>query len=74
MKKSFWLSLGFLLFLLGFTALVLMIVGIQLTFLAWIDKPGLTFGLIVRLLMIIVGLVIVYLTATDWRNQDEDPE
>jgi len=72
MKKTLWVCTGFLMFIIGFTALVLSLVGIRLSYLTWIDAPGGLFGFLVRILMIIVGVVIVYLTVTDWRNQDDD--
>ncbi len=69
MKKTLWVSAGFLLFIIGFTALVLSLVGIKLSYLTWIDAPGALFGFLVRIVMIISGVVIVYLSVTDWRNQ-----
>ncbi len=70
MKKALWLSVGFLLFIIGFTALVLSIIGVQFAFLTWIDAPGGLFGMIAKILMIVAGIVVVYLTATDWRAED----
>lgn len=71
MKKAIWITIGFLLFIIGFTALVLMVIGAQLSYLAWIDSPSPLFGFLMRILMIVGGVVIVYLTVTDWRNQEE---
>ena len=71
MKKATWVSIGFLLFILGFVSLVLSLVGLKLSFLTWIDGPGAVFGFVVRVLMIVGGIVVVYLTTTDWRNQEE---
>lgn len=72
MKKALWLTIGFLLFIIGFTALVLMAIGVQLSYLTWIDVAGPVFGFLIRILLIVGGIVIVYLTATDWRNQEEE--
>ena len=72
MKKALWLTTGFLLFIFGFSALVLSIVGVQLAFLTWLDAPGGLFGMIAKILMIVAGIVIVYLTATDWQAEDEE--
>ena len=60
-RASAFLILGFLLFLFGFIALVLMLVGLQISFLAFIDYWGRTPGLVIRLLMVFGGVVIVYL-------------
>lgn len=59
-----------MLFLFGFMALALSLVGVQLTFLTWIDAPGKLFGFVTRLLMILGGIVIVVLTRTDWREEE----
>lgn len=72
MKKALWLTAGFLLFIIGFSALVLSIVGIKFAFLTWLDAPGGLFGVIAKILMIVSGIVIVYLTSTDWRADDEE--
>jgi hypothetical protein len=74
MKKSLWVSFGFLLFIFGFVSLVLSLVGLKLSFLTWIDGAGALFGFIVRILMVVGGVVIVYLSTTDWRNQDDDED
>ncbi|MEZ4952587.1 MAG: hypothetical protein R2825_03290 [Saprospiraceae bacterium] len=71
MKKTIWVTAGFLLFIIGFTALVLSLVGIKLSYLTWIDAPGALFGFLIRILMIIGGVVIVYMSVTDWRNQED---
>ena len=65
------MSVGFLLFILGFSALVLSVVGVKLAFLTWIDGVGPLVGLFIRILMIVGGIVMVYLTATDWRAEEE---
>ncbi len=72
MKKSIWLISGFLLFILGFSALVLSVVGVRLAFLTWLDAPGGLFGLIAKILMIVAGIVIVYLATFDWQREEED--
>ena len=70
MSKAIYTTIGFLLFVIGILALVLSLVGVQLSFLTWIDKPGRLFGFIVRLLMVFGGVVIVFLTRTDWREEE----
>ncbi|MBI5915451.1 MAG: hypothetical protein HY842_08745 [Bacteroidetes bacterium] len=70
MKKAGWITFAFLLFIFGFTALVLSVVGVKITFLAWLDAPGALFGFLMKIGMIVAGIVIVYLTTTDWRSED----
>jgi len=62
------LILGFLLFLFGFIALVLMLVGLQLSFLAFIDSWGRTVGLVIRLLMVFGGVVVVFLARSKFEK------
>ena len=72
MKKGVWSIIGFLLIMIGITALVLSVVGVQLAFLTWIDKRGKLVGFLVRLFMIMSGFIIIVLTRTDWRQENED--
>ena len=72
MKKTIWVSFGFLLFIIGFTALVLSLVGVKLSYLTWIDTPGSLFGFLMRISMIVAGIVIVYLSVTNWREQGDE--
>lgn len=66
-----WLTvLGFLLAGTGLFALILSFIGIQLSFLAWIDYPGKLFGFVTRLLMIMVGIILIYLTQTKFEGSD----
>ncbi len=66
--KSLWIILGFLLAGTGFMALILSLVGIQLSFLTFIDIPGPLFGFVTRLVMIVAGFVIIYMNLTRWRE------
>ncbi len=69
MKKAIWLVIGFLLFILGFSALVLSLVGVRLAMLAWLDVLGGWLSFLVKVLMVMAGIVVVYLTTTDWRSE-----
>ncbi len=67
MKRSFLMIAGFVIFVIGFIALVLSVVGLKLSYLAFIDRPGATFGFVVRLLMIIGGMVLFYLARSQYK-------
>ena len=70
-KQKIWLTVfGFLLAGTGAMALVLSFIGIQLSFLTWIDYPSKLLGFVIRLVMIMAGLVIIYLTRTDFEGND----
>lgn len=72
MSRGKYAILGFTLFLFGFLSLFLMLVGVQLSFLTWIDAAGRLLGFIIRIGMILSGVIIIYLTQTNWRNVDDD--
>jgi hypothetical protein len=72
MKKGLYSAIGFLLFIIGGTALVLSLVGVKLSFLTWIDAGGGLLGFVIRLSMLIGGIVIAALANTDWKNEDEN--
>ena len=69
MNKAIFTLVGFLLFLYGFLSLVLSMIGVQLTFLTWLDGAGRLYGFIFRLLMVLGGIIIVALVQTDWKRE-----
>ena len=71
LKGNNWLTvLGFLLAGTGILALVLSLIGIQLSFLTWIDSPGRLFGFLTRIFITLVGFILIYLTQTDMQPKD----
>lgn len=71
MKKGLLTLIGFLLFIIGGTALVLSLVGIKLSFLLWIDAAGGLLGFMIRIIMMIGGIVIAVLSMGNWREDEE---
>ncbi len=71
MSKTGWTVIGFLMFMLGFISLILQAVGLQFTFLMWLDALGPGWGFLFRLLILVAGLVVVYLVQTDWQEEEE---
>ena len=69
--RTIMMIIGFLLFVCGMLSLVLILIGANLSYLTWIDKPGSPRGILIRLLMIGGGLVISYL-ALNPPKDDED--
>ena len=67
-NKGIITALGFLLAGTGFLALVLSLVGVQLSFLTWIDQLGPLMGFILRLLMILIGGIIIYVSSTKFEG------
>lgn len=66
--KGFWSIIGFVLIMVGFSALALMLIGVQLSFLTWLDAPGRLIGFLLRIAMIIGGIVIIVLTRSNWKD------
>ena len=58
----------------GLYALILMLVGVQLSYLVWLDASGMLLGFVGRLLLIIVGAVLIMLGATDWQRERAEIE
>jgi hypothetical protein len=63
-------TIGFLLAGVGFLALVLSLVGVKLSYLVWLDRPGALFGFVAKLVMIIAGLVMIYMGKTDLEQEE----
>jgi hypothetical protein len=70
--RNIFLIIGFLLFIMGVLSLVLILIGANLSYLAWIDKPGSPRGIIIRILMIGGGLMMAYLALYPIKDEDEN--
>lgn len=67
MQKSLLTLTGFLLFIIGFLAVCLSLIGGQLTYLKWLkDLLGPVTTMIIYFCMIVVGLVLVILAKTNY--------
>lgn len=68
--RTIFMILGFVLFVLGMLSLVLILIGANFSYLAWMDKPGSPRGLLIRMFMIGGGLIMSYMAL----NPTEDDE
>lgn len=68
-RKGLWLLVGFLLVILGFSAIILQLVGINWAFLAFLEWGGLLLAFVLKLVMILAGVVVVVLANTDWDRE-----
>lgn len=59
-NKGLFSLIGFVLFLLGFTSLILSMVGIKISLLLWLDYFTPPIRLLIRLTMAIGGIVLVF--------------
>ena len=69
MNKGILSLIGFSLFLLGMLSLVLSLVSVQLSFLTWIEAGGRGIGLLIKLMMIVVGVVLIVVTRSDFEGK-----
>lgn len=71
MSKTGMTILGFVLLIVGVTAFVLHLVNVRFVFLRYLDSFGGGFSLLWRLLFIIAGFVLIYVSkSTPQRYQD----
>ena len=59
--KGWYTLLGFVLFFLGFLSIILSMIGVQFTFMKWMDMFGKGWGFLARLLLIATGIIIIIL-------------
>ncbi len=72
MQKSILSLIGFLLFLIGFLAVCLNLIGGQFTFLKWMkDSVGAQTSLIIQFIMIVFGIILVVLAQTNFGKEKE---
>ena len=62
--------IGFIFFIIGFTSLFLMMIGIQYSFLTWIDTLGKLPGFLIRLALIIGGFIMVAADGIEWGSEE----
>ncbi len=72
MNKVTFTTIGFVFFILGILSIVLSLIGVKFSFLAFIDKPGALFGFLIRLLMVFGGVIIIALAQTNWSQEGEE--
>ncbi len=70
MKKSWLMTLGFLLFVLGITSLTMTLVGARWAFLTFIESKSVPLlGFLVKVVMILAGVVCVVFANTNWEEE-----
>ena len=70
--RTILMIIGFLLFVMGVLSMVLILIGANLSYLTWIDKPGSPRGIIIRILMIGGGLVLSYMALNPEQDEKDD--
>lgn len=72
--KTYGIVLGLLLVVIGITALALQLVGVQWTFLQFLEAPGRLFSFVVKLIMVMAGFIILVVANTDWERERRECE
>lgn len=71
-NKGYWILLGLLLIIFGITAIVLQMIGIQWTFLRFLEIPGRLFSFVAKIIMVLAGFIIIVLARTDWERERQE--
>ncbi|MBK7370815.1 MAG: hypothetical protein IPJ09_05135 [Saprospiraceae bacterium] len=62
--------ISFLLFAFGFLTFLLEILGLEFSFLNWLDRlPGVA-PLLLKVSMLFGGILLAYIAFTDWQKQE----
>jgi pheromone shutdown protein TraB len=69
-NKGILSLVGFLLAGTGFIAIILSLIGAQLSFLTWIDELGRLTGFLIKIGLILLGIIIIYLTQNDFDGDE----
>jgi len=73
-RRTLQLVLGFALAGFGLYALILMLVGVQVWPLVWLDSWGALTGFVLRLLMTMAGATLIVLSTTNWDRERAEIE
>lgn len=69
--KGITTLLGFLLIGAGLLSIILSMIGLQFSFLLWIDGLGRLPGFVLKIVMILAGFIIMYLAQTKGAEEEE---
>ena len=70
-KRSFFTLLGFVIFFIGFISLVLALVGLNYSFLSFLEKLPSPFGFVAKLVLMFGGMIMLYIARTYDPDQKE---
>jgi cytochrome c oxidase subunit IV len=70
MSKSLKLVIAFILFVLGFLSLLMSMLGLQFTYLRWLENLPVLVSVLIKLTMLIGGIVLAYMTTLG--NEQEE--
>lgn len=65
---------GLLMFIFGFTSIVMELSGTYWAFLKWLEWGGGLFALIAKIAMVIFGILLIVFGRTDWDRERQECE
>ena len=71
-NRGLWTLLGFSLVILGFTSLILTLVGVNWAFLGFLEWGGRLFAFVAKILMVMAGGVIIALSNNNWERDRKE--
>ena len=71
-NKGLLLLLGFVLFVLGITAIIMSLVGVRWVFLGWLEWGGALLAFVLKIIMSIVGVLLIVFANTDWERERKE--
>lgn len=71
-NKGLLTLLGYLLFILGVTSIVMELVGTHWYFLGWLERTGRLFAFVLKILMIMAGVLLIVFSRTDWEREKRE--
>jgi hypothetical protein len=69
-NKTLITVIGFLLAGIGLLAIVLSIVGVNFSFLGWLESLGGVVAFLVKIALAVFGFILIYLGQTNWEQED----
>lgn len=73
-NRGLWTLLGFSLVILGFTSLIMTLVGVNWAFLSFLEWGGRLFAFVAKILMVMTGGIIIALANNNWARDREESQ
>lgn len=70
MNRGIATLIGFILLALGLLSIILKMVGVEFSFLLWMDAWGAGVGFVLKLLMIVLGIMVMYFAQGGLKSPD----
>lgn len=71
-NKGLLLLLGFVLFILGITSIIMSLVGVRWVFLGWLEWGGALLAFVLKIIMSISGVLLIIFARTDWEQEKKE--